>query len=69
MYGIHINEGKGDRMTIDEAILFCEKTADEMYQKVLFKTMEQNTFREIAEYLRELNAYKGKWHKYYKPKG
>lgn len=56
-------------MTIDEAILFWEKTADEMYQKVLFKTMEQNTFREIAEYLRELNAYKGKWHKYYKPKG
>ena len=56
-------------MTIDEAILFCEKTADEMYQKVLFKGVEQNTFREIAEYLRELKAYKGKWHKYYKPKG
>ena len=52
-------------MTIDEAILFCEKTANEMYEKVLFRSVEQNTFREIAEYLRELKAYKGRYHKSY----
>lgn len=55
-------------MTIDEAIDFCENTADEMYQRVMFKSVEQRTFREIAEYLRELKSYKGKYHKYYKAK-
>lgn len=55
-------------MRLDEAILFCENTADEMYQRVLFKSVEQNTFKEIAEYLRELKAYKGKYHTYYKKK-
>lgn len=55
-------------MTIDAAILFCEQTAERMYDEVQFKSVEQNNLKEIAEYLRELKAYKNHYHSYYIPK-
>ena len=67
-----------------EAIIHCEEVAEEQDMKAGFDTdnqtyimseMERKRCREcaaehrqLAEWLRELKAYKNKYHKYYKPR-
>lgn len=54
-------------MTLDEAILHAEEVADRcaVTDGNIKCEMEH---RQLAEWLRELKAYKNKYHKYYKPR-
>ena len=64
-------------MTLDEAIFHCEEVAKKQDMKagIIMSEMGRKRYREyaaelrqIAEWLRELKAYKNKYHKYYKPR-
>lgn len=69
-------------MTLDEAILHAEQQAELLEESAKGCDMDDRTEREIAyksskcaaehrqlaEWLRELKAYKNKYHKYYKPR-
>lgn len=53
-------------MTLDEAILHCEEVAENNFSCGNGKC--GNEHLQLAEWLRELKAYKGKYHKYYVPR-
>lgn len=71
-------------MTLDEAILHCEEVAAEKDKDAEFfrtnpvkgKVLKDAEVcaecaaehRQLAEWLRELKAYKGRYHKYYRAK-
>ena len=64
-------------MTLDEAITMFEFNAryfrshveiapNDTYENMVIENARHS--EQVAEWLRELKAYKGKYHKYYKPK-
>lgn len=54
-------------MTLDEAIIHAEEVADRCdVTDGDCKCAAEH--RQLAEWLRELKAYKNKYHKYYKPR-
>jgi hypothetical protein len=67
-------------MTLEEAIKHCEEIAELKYDEGNeARLQEQDKYadeciacaaehRQLAEWLRELKAYKNKYHKYYKPR-
>lgn len=54
-------------MTLDQVILHCEEVADRCAVTDGNRKCEAD-HRQLAEWLRELKAYKGKYHKYYVPR-
>ena len=50
----NVGWSKSDIESVDKSIEQCKKCAAE--------------YRQLAEWLRELKAYKNKYHKYYKPR-
>ena len=67
---------RGRVITLDEAILHAEEVAESCQLKAYdierddYKDLEECAaeHRQLAEWLRELKAYKNKYHKYYKPR-